>query len=461
MNNKFDYKINILIESLFRQLLHREGSNDEIAFKYKSYLEHHSLDQLIKDFLDSPEAYIQSLNKEHLLQHYFLHHNGIDARSTVFPRLQTTRNLGIVFVPNDHFLPFCLAVADKIYEKYHIESVLVYLHWSPAIHNIFSLSQVVYEVIDIAFFGQIIRESAFEPKFIAVHSWGWLDQSRWLISLFPKAYIYQYADGFGNGIDHLIIEEYIDKNQIIRGSFFFGYKPYHHNVNRIESIIPITNIFSYMDEMSKIYKISDQIRPPFLDWDNYAVLYLRYWDKGTYSMPLDMIVEIIRQTIAQVVGTETTILIKDDPRVASVLMGLVSQQLQNDGYKTASFGEYLQSFNIDSRYQQLPTEYFFSYGFLSRANLHFTLDGSLSYILAAHPSIRRPTELILGADFSTVDHTILHNIPVDAVSSPWDVMQFHLNKYATAILHDTGSVGLAVLIQETDGVYYRIQLESF
>jgi hypothetical protein len=370
-------------------------------------------------------------------QQYHDANNGIEFHYSNNPRLNISDSLALIFVPNESWLPYALAIAQYFNSNYKYRSVLTYLEWSPAIAQATSLESSIHEVIHISELRSMDANSQFYPKIICTHSFGWLDDTRYLLTRFPETSFYVFADGLKNGVDAML-----SSLRRIDGSIFFSYALPIPEIKH-EITIPIDTLFKYVYIISNIYHVAPD--PVLLanEVSDYAVIYLRYWGGGiAYPIDLNDAVQSIVETSVKYLSIQDTLVIKNDPRAKPELFSMVQDALAAKGFNVVSFADYLSRYGVRSAYQNLPAEYFFSKGLLCRAKAHVVLDSSLGYIVATSPHINRQTDIIVGADMNVLERKF-SDAAVDvytaqeknSVSMAIGTIRRYSNQYCEAILN--------------------------
>jgi transposase-like protein len=343
--------------------------------------------KLANQLIVSMMSRIQPGFEDHIT--YLNHNIGVSFKYSQFSGLSSPRNLGIIFIPDEPWLQFTLCVADYLYKEHKLETVLVYDKWSPSIAAAQSLSAAIYQIISLRELKTLPKESPFRPKVIVSHSYGWTQETTYLLNTFPEAKLLVYADGFKNEI-RLDLE----KIRKIEGSIFFGYVPMNQPLN-VFTTIGTNTVLEKSNQISAVYQLSAK---PKTNPSDYAAVYLRHWGKGAYVFNTEEVVTTMVDTISRYVSTSLPLVIKN-PRLAfPELLPQITKTLTELGYTVIGFDTYLTQNGIDKAYQWLPVEYFLGHGLLCDAKAHVVFDSALSYILAAHPQISLETEIIIGAD---------------------------------------------------------------
>ncbi len=386
MSLEFQQKIQSVLETL---VTHLGGVKIGVFHEVAS-------NKSIKQLLISAMSRVSLEIEDHF---FYLHQNpGVYFHYSHFSRLSSLKNLGIIFIADEAWLPFALAIAGYVHTQYQLETVLVYGHWSPGIAAAATLCASVFDVISLQKLKELPQSSMFSPKIIISHSYGWKDETTYLLKTFPMAAFFIYADGFKNEVS-------IDLNQhkIIGGAIFFEYEPQNKPINAL-TIIPAKAVLLASDKISAIYKFQPSLSNS--KFENYAVVYLRYWGKGDYKFTFEEVMQCFYDTITRYITPSTVVVIKNDKRADQMLFPEIRKLLVNQKYTVFTFEEYLLQHQVDIAYQALPVEYFLARGLLCDAKTHVVFDSSIGFILATHPNVRRETNIVIGAVVDTFKEKI-------------------------------------------------------
>jgi hypothetical protein len=425
--------------------------------------------QIEADQYETSDAYISkaiaAYKSEIPLQKAYANANpGIKYQLSLLPRLDTPRVLSLIFVPSGAWLPFACALADHVRTEFNSESVLVWDEWSPVFVKATSFSQNIFESVGLHHLKQIDIESKFQPITIFTHSFGWVEQSKYLIDRFPHAKLLVYGDAYKNEVAPLLNEK-----RTISGAVFFGYRPLGRKVE-VHTIIPASDITSYFDKAADIFEIEHAPQPSREVQSKYAVVYLRYWGIGPYAFSSQDCVTAAYDTISKSVKTDTRLVLKKDSRGDQLFFKELSMRLKEAGYTTTDLGNYLLEQGVNDGYQNLPVEYLLRHGLLTNAQAHVVFDSSLSYIIATSPYIACDTDLILGGILTAFHQPPSVSIGADAldaqllqergvaprsIAAGVDTICRYSKHYVDAIMNSS----LNVELLETDAIaYFAIRL---
>lgn len=383
------------------------------------------------------------------------------------PRLESPRPLALIFLPTEAWLPFGLAVADRIKEESGCESVFVWERWSPAIAQATGMSRNAFDAISLPDLLRLPDSCRFSPRFIVSHSYGWVDQTASLIRRFPQAALMVYGDAFNNEVR----PEALAPHGTIAAGYFFGFVP---DTKGICARTPIgsATVNAYIEKVAAVYAIPALTASPD-EGERFAVVYLRYWGLGPYSLSPGEAIKAMTDTIVRSLPRSVPLVIKNDTRASEQLMPALAAALRELDFKVRTLEDYLSALGIDPAYQELPAEYLFTQGLLAGASWHIVFDSSLSYLISTSRHIVRPTEVIIGGDLHSLTHGMGCEEPASratdatpaglsadlARSSPRasavDWISRYANHYRQAILVNIPD---ARLLESDDRAFFRIRL---
>jgi hypothetical protein len=372
------------------------------------------------------------------------------------PRLSSPRELGVIFIPDEFWIPFIIPIAKYLRKHYQLESVVVYAEWSPVIQAVPSFHDAIFEVLSLREL-KVSSNTAFAPRVIVSHSYGWQEETRYLLKRFTDARFFVYADGFKNEVSDMLK---IEKE--IQGAFYFNYVPENSVLNVID-VCSIESIFQNLDKISNLYELI----PNYSDASTkgYSVIYLRYWHVEPYSFSVQEIADCISRLLVRFIDLTDVLVIKRDNRIDESVYLQICEAILYQGWHVIGFDEYLFQNGVGRQYSQLPIEYFLSKGLLCNAKSHIVFDSSAGYIIATHPNIKENTDIILGADIKAFIEKITsveNQKPEDAVwqvppvNEGLETIMKYASQYAQAILQLDNSHSYELI--EQDGEYlYRIR----
>lgn len=381
--------IEMLLQALYLAVLQREITEKELVARLES----------IKD-LDKTQ--LVNLVRSFLLSSEFV--RKFDELATVQPMLQKMsfrysagklRSVALVAVFNEAWLPFCLAVADYLYEEFSLQTVL--LTYSP-FHRAYDADifcAAVIQTVNVYDIDKITEN--FNPDLLVVHSFGSKSETTALLNRFPYSPLMVYGDAYKNTVSN-----YFDSIRPVYQSLMFGFddgstanSTPNGLLNKVLSSAPV---LKYRNILAGYHPFDNA--DPEAEPDNYAVFYLRYWGTGAYeSLSDESIVECWFQTVVKNMASGTVLIVKNDPRVKLSLYELFINRLIHQRISVLTFADYMHRIGLsDSTMEMLPVEYFYSKGLLCNAAAHFVLDSSLSYSIAVEKNMRRPLRIYIGPD---------------------------------------------------------------
>jgi hypothetical protein len=249
--------------------------------------------------------------------------------------------------------------------------------------------------------------NALNPGLIISHSEGLMESTVSLTNRYPEAIFGVWSDGLRNGTD---TDRWLPKVKVEK-IYFFGYKGSVVGKNfAIEKIIPP----SFLWDAQKI--LLDRKWPQALSLERvkYSVFYPRYWWRAPYNFKKEFILNSWLEAVLENSNPEELIVIKSSPLYGDDL-GVIAEfreQLLAKGRAAVYSKDFCQSLGLDEIVGDLSSEDLFYLGILDNATNHYVLDGSLASIIASHPNIKRPTQLILGSHINlnnSVGLSVLNN----------------------------------------------------
>jgi hypothetical protein len=393
-------------------------------------------------------------------------------RGSQSPRLGGGRRLALLFLPSEGWLAFCLAVADYLQAEFGCHTALVWEQWSPAVADACDLSASVHEVIGLEALRKLEATAVTPPALVVTHSFGWVEQTSFLLDRFPRAKLYVYGDGFKNEVS-----VHWSRVRPIEGALFFAYQPQHRKVAS-QAVIPAEAVHRYLGAIADRYDIPMRVSEPAETVASYAVVYIRYWGVGPYAFEPDDVVRCVVKTIRSAVDPTVALVLKDDARARPEFIGKLIVQLRDSGYSTTTLQSFLETRGADAAFHALPAEYLFSKGLLTDACAHFVFDSSLSYIIATSPLIHRPTTLVIGGALDElhspgeVSGTVNAELSGERVErqleqergvaerslkAGLDSVMMYSNQYLNAVLHTASN---AVLTNSDGKALFSVELRD-
>lgn len=381
--------IKTILEALYPAVLRREITEQELTRRLDSIksLNKTELTQLIRSFMLSPE-FVQKFEElaaeQPLLQ-----------RSSIRHTSAKLRTVAAVAVFDEVWLPFCLAIADYLFEEYSLQTLLISYGSFNRAYDAELLSPSVISCVHIQ--DLLKLADSFEPDLLVVHSFGFKAETAQLLARFRYTPLFVYGDAYKN-----TISDHFDSDRPIAQSLMFGFNDGSTSHNKLravtDKVITSEAVVRYREMLAGYFPFekADVNKEPA----RYAVFYLRYWGIGAYdALSDDDIINCWIETVRHNLPADVTLIIKSDPRVKPGMYEQFREGLRTTEIQSLDFSEYLLQIGLsDEKMGLLPVEYFYTKGFLCNAVAHFVLDSSLAYSLAVDKNIRRPVRVLIGPD---------------------------------------------------------------
>ena len=257
------------------------------------------------------------------------------------------------------------------------------------IDGIFRTTDVINNGVDL-----VLR-----PGLIISFSETAMDNVIALMQLYPQALFGVMSDGFRNVATAIRWAPHAK----VRVVYFFGFKGALISKDYlIEKIIPLP----FLWQVQKILLNKKWGCIFELEIDKYSVFYPRYWWRAPYGLECELIVLSWIRTVLENSSEDELIVIKSSP-----LYGDDAGVISNFRDKLAELGrfvlyaeEFCESLGLDKEMANLPSEDLFYLGVFDKARRHYVLDGSLATIVASHPSVKRPFQLVLGSHMEVMNN---------------------------------------------------------
>ena len=239
---------------------------------------------------------------------------------------------------------------------------------------------------------------SLNPGLIVSHSEGEMDNPVNLIKLYPQALFGVWSDGLRNATETIRWMSYAKVQKI----YYFGFKHYlAADEFVIEMIVPLDFIWhSQRILLNKKWNLSFDRKTC-----NYAVFYPRYWWKYPYELTNEFIISNWVDTVVQCSPENELIVIKSSPIYNDdngVVAGFYDQMISL-GRPVVYAEEFLESIGLDKHMANLPSEDLYSLGIFIDSSRHYVLDSSLANIVASHPLIEKPCQIVLGGKMNIND----------------------------------------------------------
>lgn len=309
------------------------------------------------------------------------------------PALYKKGSVALIYVLDDIFLPFCLAIADYIKKTYGLQSVLIYSVWSPFYRCAVGGEGAVCEIISVAKYQRSLFKNIDVDIFVS-HSWGEEDTVANLINISnPKRFIV-YGDGFKQWVTNAC-----EKYKKIDGAIYFGSVPVEIDVPLEVNIAP-RNVLLWYDFLSDFVRF-DAARMQ-VTGEKYGMVYLRYYGAGVYKFSPEIVLEIMVRTIKIGCAGLDKLVIKNDRRVPAWLSGELMERLAKEGFDATSLEEVLIANGENPANANLSAEFLFGRGYCCDAAVHICFDSAVAYSIVAAREIFSETRVIIGADLDFI-----------------------------------------------------------
>lgn len=304
-----------------------------------------------------------------------------------------------IHVPSEAFLPFCICIAAYCRRSLGLRSVVIFGQWTPGVGNYSKFSEDVILTIPSEEFAGVSGALCTGRSLYISHSYGWVEQDNKNIELIQPESFFVYADGFSNRV-HNSTKHHLAPT----GAFFFGFR---HPECRIDAI----HVFAYQEILrttslvARSYDLSffDKEKAPYaLKHEKYAVIYMRYWGKGNYCFDPSQTVQVFCDTILASVPKQVKLLVKNDPRVVQEYLGPFLERLEALGYNVEMMEDILSRNGMPTSLCMLPIEYFWSFGWFTKASYHIVFDSTVGFSVAHSEEIRLPTNIVIGGAMSSI-----------------------------------------------------------
>lgn len=294
----------------------------------------------------------------------------------------------MVLVPSVYWLPFALGIAEESQLRFGKRSVFVYLQNHPILDQIKNLAASVIGAID---FRELPKADFQDVHAIVAHDFGWRAQGDQLLQMYPGAQHWVYVDGFRG---ELCAPVRYSHTAVL--AFFFG----HVSANPdgiAEICIPAAELVRHVKAIAAEDGEFDPGTPTSCGPENLAVIYMRYWGVGVYSIDVEQIVESILATMRAVLPDGAVVVVKDDPRVSREVLAILLERLRAEGMQWLMLDDYLESIGIDRKYASLDAAYLLAQGLLVTAAYHFVFDSTVGFYIAETLVSNEQTSIVFGA----------------------------------------------------------------
>lgn len=277
-----------------------------------------------------------------------------------------------------------------------------------------------------------VRDCAFQPSTIFLHPFDDMSENVEFVGRFPQSDLVIFGDGLKNEMN--------DQIGVITGrplsGWAFCYSPieaevaniapivYNFNAIQLHAAINNFSVASGLGEM-RLQRSSAKI----LAKTKYALVCLRYFESIHGGLDLEAYLQVIVDSIVTICQSENLcIVLKRDQRSTIETDVILIDRLSKNGIAGMKFEEYLIQCGFHQSFVDFPVEYFLPTGLLNTFQIFFTLDGSLSVILATSSRLIGK-EIFIGANMSSVKSQFL---AITSSHHGETTKQFQLRKESTA-----------------------------
>lgn len=215
------------------------------------------------------------------------------------------------------------------------------------------------------------------------------------------------------------------------------------------SVVDVRKVLLHRNAIASC-RIPVQVAPSCEPQD-YIILYLRYWSRPPYDdFQAARVARAVLETIEGLDVPWQILIVKSDLRIPAELYAKVMQSLQDLDRPAVDFAWYLQRLGLPRHLEFEAAENFFCRGLLCRALAHLVMDSSLSYSIAIHPNIVRPTKVVIGVSEDSLS---------DLGTTPSMALMHDFCDYYKSVILDAEECGEAVLDGNQDARPYCVTLQ--
>lgn len=293
----------------------------------------------------------------------------------------------MVLVPSVYWLPFALGIAEESQRRFGKRSVFVFLQNHPIFDRVKNLAASVVGAIDFL----ALPKADFQGVYaIAAHDFGWRVHGDQLLQMYPEAQHWVYVDGFRGELCAPV--RYSKTAEL---AFFFGHVS--GNPDGVAEIcIPAAELVRHVRTIAAEDGEFDPGTPISHGPEKLAVIYMRYWGVGVYSIDAEKIVDSILATMRAVLPDGALVVVKDDPRVSRDVLALLLERLRAEGMQWLMLGDYFESIGIGRKYASLDAAYLLAKGLLVSAAHHFVFDSTVGFYIAETLASNEQTSIVFG-----------------------------------------------------------------
>lgn len=315
----------------------------------------------------------------------------------------------MVLVPGVYWLPFALGIAEESYRRFGKRSVFVFLQSHPVFDRVESLAASVIGAIDF----RVLPKADFQDVYaIVAHDFGWRAPGDQLLQMYPEAQHWVYVDGFRG---ELCAPARYSKTAEM--AFFFGHVS--GNPDGVAEIcVPASELVRHIKAIAAEDGAFDPGEPKSCEPEHLAVIYMRYWGVGVYSIGAEEIANSILATLRAVLPDGVLVVVKDDPRVSREVLAMLLDKFREEGVQWLMLDDYLESIGIDRKYASLDAAYLFARGILVSAEYHFVFDSTVGFYIAEELATNEQTSIVFGAlneEWVGLKNQIIDNCYIDYI----------------------------------------------
>lgn len=308
-----------------------------------------------------------------------------------------------VHTPLDGIFAYCaLACCRQVRHEYPEKKIYL-------ISDVALQAELLGEDLSVLYIDGVIRtkdvfdnwgEIDLNPGLIISHSEGSIDNAARLLELYPQALLGVWADGFRNVAN---ANRWMPHAKV-RVVYFFSFRGVLTSKELLlERVLP--SCFLWDSQRVILNKRWGAFE---LDAKNFSVFYPRYWWRAPYLLSHEFIVSSWVDMVLENSSEDELIVVKTSPLYndgTDVVSNFI-EKLVECGRNVVYADEFCESFGLDKKMANLSAEDLFCLGVFGKAKKHYVLDGSLATIIASHPGVIKPSQLVLGSKFNAFDQNI-------------------------------------------------------
>ncbi len=371
----------------------------------------------------------------------------------------------MVLVPAVYWLPFALGIAEESQRQFGKRSVFVFLQNHPIFDRVENLAASVIGAID---FRELPKADFQDVYAVVVHDFGWRAQGDQLLQRYSGAQHWVYVDGFRG---ELCAPARYSKTAEM--AFFFGHVS--GNPDGVGEIcVPASELVRHVRAIAAKDGEFDPGEPKSREPENLAVIYMRYWGVGVYSIGAEEIANSILATLRAVLPEGVLVVVKDDPRVSREVLAVLLDKFREDGVQWSMLDDYLESIGIDRKYAALDAAYLFAKGILVSAEYHFVFDSTVGFYIAEELAINKQTSIVFGVlndEWAVLRNQIIDNRYIDYIlrcdggmvektaAGAVSIIRHYAKRFALAVCPDV-QAGKACNVVELSETCFMLSLKK-